>query len=192
MRELGSRIEFKQICNNNKVNAFLFYSSNSDKSKEALESIKQIDKDAKDILFYSINAAEVKDIHPEFNIDMVPTLLIMEGDKVKNIVYGLQSKDAYLKIIYDSGTMRVKNNEKEKRNNIVVYTSDGCPWCQKAKNYLKEKGFYFREINVSRKPSEAEKLVKRTGQMGTPQININGNFIIGFDKPKIDMLLGIK
>ncbi|MGJ8454764.1 glutaredoxin family protein [Pseudothermotoga sp. U03pept] len=74
---------------------------------------------------------------------------------------------------------------------ITVYTAPGCPYCVKAKNYFRQLGLKFAEIDVSRSQEAAERLVKRTGQTGVPVIEIGNQIVIGFDKNKIDKLLGV-
>jgi len=73
--------------------------------------------------------------------------------------------------------------------NVVVYTSSTCPYCTMAKNHLKEKGIDFVEKNVST-DSEARKELMSMGHMGVPVILIDGEEIVGFDKDRIDALLG--
>ncbi len=74
---------------------------------------------------------------------------------------------------------------------VLVFTTPTCPWCNRAKTYLRGRGVTFREIDVSRDPAAARELVRRTGQMGVPVIEIDGRPIVGFDQPKIDRLLGL-
>ncbi|MEJ5229648.1 MAG: glutaredoxin domain-containing protein [Pseudothermotoga sp.] len=74
---------------------------------------------------------------------------------------------------------------------ITVYTAPGCPYCVKAKNYFRQLGLRFTEVDVSRSQETAEKLVKKTGQTGVPVIEIGNQIVIGFDKNKIDKLLGV-
>ncbi|MBC7087833.1 glutaredoxin family protein [Soehngenia saccharolytica] len=73
--------------------------------------------------------------------------------------------------------------------NVVVYTSSTCPYCTMAKNHLKEKGVDYVEKNVST-DNEARKELMAMGHMGVPVILIDGEEIVGFDKDKIDALLG--
>jgi glutaredoxin 3 len=75
---------------------------------------------------------------------------------------------------------------------ITVYTTPTCPYCARAKNYLKQLGLKFTEIDVSRDPVAAERLVKKTGQTGVPVIEIGNQIVIGFDNEKIDRILGVK
>ena len=74
---------------------------------------------------------------------------------------------------------------------IIIFTGSSCPWCNRVKQYLKEKGFRFREVNVERDRDGARELQRR-GIMGVPVVLIGSHSIIGFDKANIDKLLGIK
>ncbi|WP_108669315.1 glutaredoxin family protein [Peribacillus acanthi] len=70
-------------------------------------------------------------------------------------------------------------------NNITIYTTNTCPYCIQAKNFLNSQGLKFQEINVQQNQDAAQKLVEETGQLGVPQININGNWVLGFDPQAI-------
>lgn len=72
---------------------------------------------------------------------------------------------------------------------IKVYTTDSCPWCVKAKNYLKSKNIAFEELNVAEDMDARQEMVQKSRQMGVPVLDINGTVIIGFDKPAIDTAL---
>ncbi|WP_294359459.1 glutaredoxin family protein [uncultured Clostridium sp.] len=72
---------------------------------------------------------------------------------------------------------------------VKVYSTDSCPWCVKAKQYLKSKGVEYKEINVAEDMEGREEMVKLSGQMGVPVVNINGIIIVGFDRPAIDEAL---
>lgn len=72
---------------------------------------------------------------------------------------------------------------------VKVYSTDSCPWCVKAKQYLKSKGVEYKEINVAEDMEGREEMVNLSGQMGVPVVNINGTIIVGFDRPAIDEAL---
>lgn len=72
---------------------------------------------------------------------------------------------------------------------VKVYSTTACPWCYKVKDYLKEKKVKFEDINVGEDREAAQEMVKKSGQMGVPVIDINGKIIVGFDKEKIDKAL---
>ncbi len=74
---------------------------------------------------------------------------------------------------------------------IIIFTTSSCPWCNRVKQYLREKKFRFREVNVERDRDGAKELQRRH-IMGVPVVLINNRPVVGFDKAKIDKLLGIK
>ncbi|MGM9972626.1 MAG: glutaredoxin family protein [Clostridiaceae bacterium] len=74
---------------------------------------------------------------------------------------------------------------------IKVYTTNSCPWCVKAKNYLKAKGFEYEEVNVQTDLEGRKEMLAKSNQMGVPVLDINGSVIVGFDKPAIDEALNI-
>ena len=75
---------------------------------------------------------------------------------------------------------------------IVLFTTPSCPWCRAVKTYLRQKGFRFREVDVSKDPDAARDMIRRTGQRGVPVLLIGNRPIVGFDREKIDKLLGIR
>lgn len=74
---------------------------------------------------------------------------------------------------------------------IKVYSTTTCPWCVKAKNYLKSKNVEFENVNVSEDPKAREELIEKTKQLAVPVLDINGTIVLGFDKPAIDKALGL-
>jgi glutaredoxin 3 len=72
--------------------------------------------------------------------------------------------------------------------NVLVYSSNTCPYCTLAKNYLEEKGVEYTEKNVQT-DKDARKELMEMGHMGVPVLVIDGEEIVGFDKDKIDELL---
>jgi len=169
----------------------LFYTDSSEKSKQALIGLDSFHEKHPDVGLFRVNASMVKDIHPLYGIDSVPTLLTLRKGQPAEYVLGIQNEDDYSRLL--SGTKHVPKREgKEQRLKVSVYTSDSCPWCAKAKSYLRKNGVPYNEVNVSRNSSAAQDIFRRSGQMGTPQIDINGHIVVGFDQPKIDRFLGIR
>lgn len=75
-------------------------------------------------------------------------------------------------------------------HNVTVYSTPTCPWCTRAKSYLTEIGVPFEEKDVSVDVAAAREMVKMSGQIGVPVLSIDGNVVVGFDKKRIDELLG--
>jgi glutaredoxin len=61
-----------------------------------------------------------------------------------------------------------------------------------AKDYFKEKGIAFEDFDVSTDLLKRKEMVDKSGQMGVPVIVVEDQIIVGFNKPKIMELLGIK
>jgi len=75
---------------------------------------------------------------------------------------------------------------------VKVFSTPTCPYCHMAKDYLKDKKIPFEDIDVSRDQNQARAMVEKSGQMGVPQLWIDDEVIIGFNKPIIDQLLELK
>ena len=72
---------------------------------------------------------------------------------------------------------------------VKVYTTPTCPACVQAKQFLDRKGVRYDEIDVARDRGAAEEMVRRSGQMGVPVIEIGGRMIVGFDADAIERAL---
>lgn len=75
---------------------------------------------------------------------------------------------------------------------VIIYSTHVCPYCVLAKNFLEEHNIEFEEVYVDDNPEKAKEMMKKSGQMGVPQIEIDGQMVVGFDKEKIKQLLKIK
>lgn len=75
---------------------------------------------------------------------------------------------------------------------IVIFSTPTCSWCKKIKDYMKKNGFAYKDVDVSKDHKAFQDMVSKTNQEGVPQTWINNQPVIGFDKAKIDRLLGIK
>lgn len=75
---------------------------------------------------------------------------------------------------------------------VTVYTTPSCPWCVKAKEYLKKKKVKYTELNVLEDEKAREAMVQKSGQMGVPVIDVDGTIIVGFDEATLEKALGKK
>lgn len=82
-------------------------------------------------------------------------------------------------------------SEGNRRKRVIVFTTPTCTYCNAVKRYLRQQKVRFREVDVSRDPAAQRDMVRRSGQMGVPVVDIGGKVVVGFDRPKIDSLLGI-
>ncbi len=74
---------------------------------------------------------------------------------------------------------------------VKVYSTSTCPYCAMAKAFLREKNIPFDDVNVGDNPEAAKEMVKKSGQMAVPVIDIDGKIIVGFNKEAISRELGI-
>lgn len=72
---------------------------------------------------------------------------------------------------------------------ITLYSTPSCTYCRKAKDYFRENRVPFTEFDVSRDQRRADEMVRKSGQMGVPVIDINGRVIVGFNQPEIEKAL---
>jgi glutaredoxin 3 len=74
---------------------------------------------------------------------------------------------------------------------VKIFSTPTCPYCNAAKEFFKEEGIDFENIDVSQDRAAADEMVEKSGQMGVPVIIIGENEpIVGFDKEKIQGLIG--
>ena len=75
--------------------------------------------------------------------------------------------------------------------NVIIYSTPTCIYCRLAKEWFKEKGVEYTEYDLSVDAEKRDEVIKKTGQMGVPVIEIDGEIAIGFDRKRIEQLLGI-
>ena len=75
---------------------------------------------------------------------------------------------------------------------VKVFTITSCPWCEKVKKYLKSKGVEFEAHNIEESEADYQECLKISGDEMVPVTTIDDkNFVLGFDKPKLDAMLGL-
>ncbi|MFA6446759.1 MAG: glutaredoxin domain-containing protein [Patescibacteria group bacterium] len=72
---------------------------------------------------------------------------------------------------------------------ILLYTTPTCPYCKLVKDFLKDKGATFTEVDVANDPEAANEMVKKSGQMGVPVLELDGQVIVGWNQEAINELL---
>ena len=72
---------------------------------------------------------------------------------------------------------------------ITIYSTRTCGFCHAAKDYLKTREVDFEEVKVHELPNGAELLMQKSGQLGVPVIDVNGQVIIGFNRAVLDEAL---
>jgi len=75
---------------------------------------------------------------------------------------------------------------------VRVFSTSLCPYCVTLKEFLKEHNIGFENIDVSKDKNALEEMVRKSGQMGVPVLEIDEEIVVGFDREKITQLLNIK
>ncbi len=77
------------------------------------------------------------------------------------------------------------------KKEVTIYTTPTCHFCHMAKDYFAEKNVEYTEHDVSTNLEARQEMMSKSGQMGVPQIVIGEELVVGFDRPRIDQLLGL-
>jgi glutaredoxin-like YruB-family protein len=78
------------------------------------------------------------------------------------------------------------------KKKAIVYSTPTCPYCKMAKQYFDDNNVEYEDIDVSKDEKKAEEMVKKSGQMGVPVIEIGDQIIVGFDKEELAKVLGLE
>jgi len=74
---------------------------------------------------------------------------------------------------------------------VMIYSTPTCPFCIMAKKFLKENNIDFEDFDVSIDRTKAQEMIQKSGQMGVPVLDIEGEIVVGFDREKIRKALGL-
>ena len=74
---------------------------------------------------------------------------------------------------------------------IKIYSTPSCVYCRMAREFLDEHAIPYTDYNVAEDAEKRDEMIQRSGQMGVPVIDVDGQLIIGFDKARLMGLLGI-
>lgn len=142
---------------------------------------------------FIVDVGVTKDIHPRFGVSAVPTVVLLERGKVSQRVVGPSTPEAYAQQLLDQrpASAGARATDAKAAPRVTVFTTPSCSWCTRVKSYLSGHGVGYSEIDVAKDERAMQRMVARSGQMGVPQLDINGRMIVGFDKVKIDQLLGL-
>lgn len=72
---------------------------------------------------------------------------------------------------------------------VRVYSTPNCPFCKMVKDFLNEHNIPYEDIDVANDRAAAEEMIKKSGQMAVPVIEIDGEIVVGFDVEKLKKTL---
>ncbi len=73
----------------------------------------------------------------------------------------------------------------------IVYSTQACPWCHRAKDFLREHNIEFEDKDVAEDLAARSELLQKSGRMGVPVLDIDGTIIVGFDQQAIEKALNL-
>ncbi len=170
----------------------LLFKKGNEKSDCAFSNVQNAGSNVKDIVLFTADVNIVADIHPLYDVTSVPALLEFENGILKNVIKGCHDSSNYLVLFEETFSIAEIKSEGKPVKRVTVYSTPTCSWCNTLKAYLKQHNIRYSDIDVSRDQRAADELIKRSGQRGVPQTDINGEIIVGFNKPRINELLGIR
>ena len=75
---------------------------------------------------------------------------------------------------------------------VKVYSTKTCPWCVRVKDFLSENDIPFTEADVGTDQKAAKEMVEKSGQMGVPVVDVDGDITVGFNEAKLRELLNLE
>ena len=75
---------------------------------------------------------------------------------------------------------------------VKVYSTSTCPWCKKTKQLLDDNKIPYKNIDVATDQAARDEMVSKTGQLGVPVIDIDGELSVGFDEKWLKEKLNLK
>lgn len=189
---IKSHEELKDVLTQSSHTYLLLYKSDSEQGMCAKSNLEKVELDSNEIRVLSADVTTVRDIHGNYGIKSVPTLLEFQGIEFKNVLKGCLDS-AFYKSYFENIVYELKSAADDKpRKSVTVYTTPTCPWCTTVKNFLRKHGVRYTEVDVAGDQNAAKTMVSKSGQQGVPQTEINGEMVIGFDQAKLNRLLELK
>ncbi len=74
---------------------------------------------------------------------------------------------------------------------VAIYTTVTCSYCKMAKDFFQKNNVEYQEFDVGTDLAKRQEMIEKSGQMGVPVITVGGDMIVGFNKPRLQELLGL-
>lgn len=189
MKEIKSNQELQDILTHDKKTYLLLWKRGSDQSDCAFRGLKKATEKFPELTILAADVSIVRDIHPAYGITSVPILLLFTGKTLKNVYKGCHDEGYFSSILEEAAFQAKIQASGKPSKNVIVYTTPTCSWCNTLKQWLRKNLVAYSEIDVSMDETAARELVRRSGQQGVPQTEINGQIVVGFDQARLKQLL---
>ena len=170
----------------------LLYKNDNDQSRCALQSLVTATFEISSKPVFAADVSVVRDIHARFDIDSVPSLLIFNNGEYINNIKGCHHSTYYKALLENSVFQSESPSDRKISKQVTVYSTPTCSWCNTLKSWLRKNNIRYTDIDISQDQKAAEALVRRSGQQGVPQTDINGQIVVGFNQSRLKELLEIQ
>lgn len=192
MTEINSHADFLTRAEGSERTFLLLYKSGSEQSECALRNLNEALDGVQELPVFVADVNRVRDIHSRYGITSAPTLLLFEEGELVSVIKGCETADYYKALSSNALYMARAKAEGKSVKRVTVYSTPTCTWCNTLKAWLRRNAIPFTDVDVSRDEHAAEELVRRTGQQGVPQTDINGQIVVGFNEQRLKELLEIQ
>jgi glutaredoxin-like YruB-family protein len=192
MKEVFSLEELQSLLVAGEKNYVLLYKKGSEASDCSFGAIEKASVNVNELNIFVADVNHVRDIHGFYGVTSAPSLLEFEGKQFVKTTKGCNDAAYYVSLFEDAVFVAKADSSGKPQKSVTVFSTPTCSWCTTLKTHLKKNGVRFIDIDVSKDQQAAENMVRRSGQQGVPQTDINGEMIVGFDKTRINSLLGIQ
>jgi glutaredoxin-like YruB-family protein len=190
MENILSNDQLQKKIRSSKKSFLLLYKKGNEQSQCAYDSLSKVTEENVTVFVADVNT--VRDIHEQYGITTVPSLLLFNEGSLEGVVKGCYDTQYYNALAKgDHFKSQAGPGGESTRKRVTVYSTPTCSWCNTLKAWLNKNNIGYRDIDISADQKAAEELVRRSGQQGVPQTDINGRIVVGFDQPKLKELLGI-
>ena len=76
--------------------------------------------------------------------------------------------------------------------NVKIYSTPTCVYCKMAKDFFKKNNIQYQEHNVAEDEKAREEMVEKSHQLGVPVIDVDGEVFVGFNRPELEKVLGLR
>lgn len=192
MQTVLSLTDFNQKMEGQEHVALFMYNPDNEASRCAFRSITEANYLNQNTSVFVADVSQVRDIHSFYQITSAPSLLLFVKGKLVNVIKGCHQSE-YLRALMNHDLYETDSGiEAKKAAQVTVYSTPTCSWCNTLKTWLRKNNIQFTDIDVSRDEKAEQDLVRRSGQQGVPQTEINGQIVVGFDQPRLKQLLEIQ
>lgn len=90
------------------------------------------------------------------------------------------------------GEREAKRNKRIRDVNVVLYMTNWCGYCKKAREYIKSLGASLTEYNIDEDRNKKEEMIKKSGSTSIPVIDVDGTIIRGYNPSLIKQAIETK